>query len=155
MFPVHRQPPSIPHGAWADGCWFTMADMSACKNLDKTLLVTWWSSRCHMDDIACTLKWDYVTHHCTIHLETSYEVVVDEPQPKLMILAHQSEYPPNELSMKEGSLFCFVVMRSTELGCFRSYSWCLWKALNEKGCMGLVPWHLDLRCKSSWILNDF
>ncbi len=23
------------------------------------------------------------------------------------------------LSMKEGSLFCFVVMRSTELGCFR------------------------------------
>ncbi len=29
--------------------------------------------------------------------------------------------------MKEGSLFCFVVMRSTEPGCFRSCSWCLWK----------------------------
>jgi hypothetical protein len=43
------------------------------------------------------------------------------------------------LSMKEGSLFCFVVMRSTKLGCFRSCSWCLWKALNEEGCMGLVP----------------
>jgi hypothetical protein len=27
------------------------------------------------------------------------------------------------LSMKEGSLFCFVVMRSTKPGCFRSYSW--------------------------------
>jgi hypothetical protein len=43
------------------------------------------------------------------------------------------------VSMKEGSLFCIVVMRSTELGCFRSCSWCLWKALDEEGCMGLVP----------------
>ncbi len=43
------------------------------------------------------------------------------------------------LSMKEGSLFCFDVMRSTKPGCFRSYSWCLWKALAEDGCMGLVP----------------
>ncbi len=59
------------------------------------------------------------------------------------------------LSMKEGSLFCFVVMRSTEPGCFRSWSWSLWKALAEEGCMGLVPWRLDLWCKSSWILNDF
>jgi hypothetical protein len=42
------------------------------------------------------------------------------------------------LSMKEGCLFVF--MRSTELGCFRSCSWHLWKALDE-GCMGLV---LDL-----------
>jgi hypothetical protein len=43
------------------------------------------------------------------------------------------------LSMKEGSLFCFVVMRSTKSGCFRSCSWCLWKALDEEGCMGMVP----------------
>ncbi len=40
-------------------------------------------------------------------------------------------------------------------GCFKSCSWCLWKALDKEGCMGLVPWHLDLQCKSSWILNDF
>ncbi len=53
------------------------------------------------------------------------------------------------LSMKEGSLFCFVVMRSTEPGCFRSCSWCLCKALNEEGCMDLLPQHLDLQCKSS------
>ncbi len=59
------------------------------------------------------------------------------------------------LSMKEGSLFCFVVMRSTVPGCFRSCSWCIWKALDEEVCMGLVPCHLDLQCKSSWILNDF
>jgi hypothetical protein len=59
------------------------------------------------------------------------------------------------LSMKEGSLFCFVGMRSTEPGCFRSRSWCLWKALDEEGWMGLVPWYLDLRCKSFWILNIF
>jgi hypothetical protein len=38
--------------------------------------------------------------------------------------------------MKEGSLFCFVVIRSTEPGCFRSCSWCLWKALDEERCMG-------------------
>jgi hypothetical protein len=42
------------------------------------------------------------------------------------------------LSMKEGSLFCFVDIRFTEPGCFRSCSWCLWKALNEEGWMGLV-----------------
>ncbi len=61
----------------------------------------------------------------------------------------------HDLSMKEGSLFCFVIMRSTERWCFRSCSWCLWKALDEEGCMGLILWCLDLRCKSSWILNDF
>ncbi len=61
---------------------------------------------------------------------------------------------PNQ-SMKEGSLFCFAVMRSAELGCFRSCSWCLWKALDKEGCMGLILWCLDLWCKSSWILNDF
>jgi hypothetical protein len=43
----------------------------------------------------------------------------------------------NNLSMEEGSLFCFVVMRSTVPGCFRSCSWCLWKALDEEGCMGV------------------
>jgi hypothetical protein len=44
------------------------------------------------------------------------------------------------LSMKEGSLFVlFVLMRSTESGCFRLCSWCLSKALDEEGCMGLVP----------------
>jgi hypothetical protein len=43
--------------------------------------------------------------------------------------------------MKEGSLFCFVVMRSTELGCFRLCS-SLESSLYEEGCMGLVPWRL-------------
>jgi hypothetical protein len=37
----------------------------------------------------------------------------------------------NHLSMKEGSLFCFVVMRSTKSECFRSCSWCRWKTLDE------------------------
>jgi hypothetical protein len=61
----------------------------------------------------------------------------------------------HHLSMKDGSLFCFGVTRSTKPWCFRSSSWCLSKALHEEGCMGLIPWHLDLQCKSSWILNDF
>jgi hypothetical protein len=34
-------------------------------------------------------------------------------------------------------LFCFVVMSSTEQGCFRSCSWCLLKALNKEGVHGL------------------
>ncbi len=56
------------------------------------------------------------------------------------------------LSMKDGSLFCFVIMKSTEPGCFRLCCWCLWKALDEEGCMGLVPC-LDLWCKSScWMI---
>ncbi len=35
-------------------------------------------------------------------------------------------------------LFCFVPMRSNELGCFRLCSWSLWKALEEEeeGCIG-------------------
>ncbi len=40
------------------------------------------------------------------------------------------------LSMKEGSLLCFVVMRFTKLGCFRSCSWCLWKAFDKEGIHG-------------------
>ncbi len=38
-------------------------------------------------------------------------------------------------------------MRSTKLGCFISCFWCLWKAVNKEGCMGLVPWRLYLWCK--------
>ncbi len=60
------------------------------------------------------------------------------------------------LSMKEGSLVCFVVMRSTEPGDFRLCSWCIWKALDKGGVHGLfIPWCFDLQCKSSSILNDF
>ncbi len=52
------------------------------------------------------------------------------------------------LSMKEGCLFVlFVLMGSTQPGCFRSCSWSLWKALKEEGCIGLISWCLDLRCK--------
>jgi len=29
------------------------------------------------------------------------------------------------------------------------------ESLNKEGCMGLIPWCLDLRSKRSWILNDF
>jgi hypothetical protein len=53
------------------------------------------------------------------------------------------------LTMKEGCLFVlFVLMRFTELGCFKSHSWSLWKAL-EEGCISLVSLHLDLQCKSA------
>jgi hypothetical protein len=46
-------------------------------------------------------------------------------------------------------LFCFVLfvlMISIEPGCLRLRSWSLWKALDEEGCMGLVP---PLWCKNS------
>jgi hypothetical protein len=55
--------------------------------------------------------------------------------------------------MKEGSLFCFKIMRSTESGCFRSCSWCLWKALDEDGCMGLVPWCVQKFFNIEWFLH--
>jgi hypothetical protein len=36
--------------------------------------------------------------------------------------------------MKEGCLFVlFVLMRHTKLGCFRTHSWSLWKALSRRG----------------------
>jgi hypothetical protein len=39
--------------------------------------------------------------------------------------------------MKESSLFCFVVMKSIERGCFTLCSWWLWKVLDEGGVHGL------------------
>jgi hypothetical protein len=58
-----------------------------------------------------------------------------------MLLQNQGEALQNQqnLSMKEGSLFCFEVMRSTEPGCFGLCSWCRSKAFDEERCMGLVP----------------
>jgi hypothetical protein len=51
---------------------------------------------------------------------------------------------------------CFVVMRSTELGCFRLCVLGVFEKLSmRRGAFGLVPWHLDLWCKGCWILNDF
>jgi hypothetical protein len=46
--------------------------------------------------------------------------------------------------MKEGSLFHFEVMRSTEPGCFLSCSWCLWKALDEEGVCELGSMMFEL-----------
>jgi len=40
---------------------------------------------------------------------------------------------PTYLPMKEGSLFCFVVMRSTEPGCFRSCLGVFGKLLTRRG----------------------
>jgi hypothetical protein len=58
----------------------------------------------------------------------------------LGILLHVAR--TTRISIYEGRsfvLFCIVVMRSTKLGCFRLCSTCLWKALSQEGCMGLVP----------------
>jgi hypothetical protein len=67
--------------------------------------------------------------------------------------------PVDYLSMKEGNLFCFVLVflfvlklwdllnrdaSDRVLGVFG-------KLLMRRGCMGLVPWCLDLWCKSSSI----
>jgi hypothetical protein len=55
--------------------------------------------------------------------------------------------------MKEGSLFCFVVMRSNEpSGYFRSScSWCLWKALDH---VLDVFGNLWMR-RGAWVLDVF
>jgi hypothetical protein len=61
-------------------------------------------------------------------------------EPSLLDQPHSQSL--SELSMKEGSLFCFVVMKSTELGCFRSCSWCLWNALSMR--RGAWVWFHDI-----------
>ncbi len=49
-------------------------------------------------------------------------------------------------------LFCGYAIHLTKMLqiMFLVYS----QSSNEEGCMGLVPWRLDFRCKCSWILND-
>jgi hypothetical protein len=79
------------------------------------------------------------------YIEKKYECAIKLRATLAMLCMSQNLY----LSMKEGSLFCFVVMRSTKPVCFRLCPWCLSKALDKEGCMGLVLCHLDLRCKSS------
>jgi hypothetical protein len=44
-------------------------------------------------------------------------------------------------------------MRSTELGCFRSHSWCLWKALDDKGCVDTLATLVDLNKLFDWVLE--
>ncbi len=68
-----------------------------------------------------------------------------------------SSTSPIYLWRKVICLFCFALMRSIELGCFRSHSWSLWKVLKEEGRIGLVSWHLDLWCKSLeyWMIFSF
>jgi hypothetical protein len=82
----------------------------------------------------------YIAKQCS-HVEFPYFLMSSH-----LGLQHR---PCTSLSMKEGSLFCFALMKSTESGCFRSCSWYVLKALNEEGCMSLVPWLLDSLCKSS------
>jgi len=57
---------------------------------------------------------------------------------------------PPYLSMKEGSLFCTYEIHWT--GMFLGVFGKLW---TRTGAWPWIPWRLDLRCKSSWILNDF
>jgi hypothetical protein len=72
-----------------------------------------------------------------------------------MFLESQFSYQHPFIKLKKGYfvLFCFVVMKSTKPRCFRLCSWCLWKALNKKGCMGLVPQCLHLLFKWEKLLN--
>jgi len=63
---------------------------------------------------------------------------------------------PGLLSMKEGSFFCFVLMRSTELACFRSCSWCLSKALDEMRHMAWfhVVWTCGAKVFEYWVISS-
>ncbi len=49
----------------------------------------------------------------------------------------------------------FVVMRSAELGCFRSCSWCLWKALGEEHGLGSMAFGLAVQkfLNIEWFLH--
>jgi hypothetical protein len=60
------------------------------------------------------------------------------------------------LFMKEGCfvLFCFVVMKSTGPGCFRSCSWCLWKLSMKKGAWAWFHdiWICSVKVLEYWII---
>jgi hypothetical protein len=67
-------------------------------------------------------------------------------------------HSPPSIYLWRKVVFCFVLfvlMRSTELGCFRSCSWSLWKALNKEGASAWFHGIWTCGCRSSWILNDF
>jgi hypothetical protein len=51
------------------------------------------------------------------------------------------------LSMKEGSLFCLGVMRSSELGCFRSCFWVSLESSRQGGVHGLG--------RGAWAWHDY
>jgi hypothetical protein len=49
----------------------------------------------------------------------------------------------------------FVVMRSTELGCFRSCSWCLWKALHKEHGLGFHGvWTCGANVLEYWMISS-
>jgi hypothetical protein len=53
---------------------------------------------------------------------------------------------------------CFVLFCSYEIhqtGMLQIVFLVSLESPRRGGCVGLVPWCLDLLCKSSWILNDF
>jgi hypothetical protein len=53
---------------------------------------------------------------------------------------------------------CFVLFCSYEIHQTRMIQIMFFVSLESPrggGCIGFVPWRLDLWCKSSWILNDF
>ncbi len=106
---------------------------------------------------------------------SKFKLSLEEPPNKLWNVETRSflkgrTHNMSYLSVKQGSLFCFVLfvlMRFTELGCFKSHSWSRWKALKEKGRLQItflvslesskgegehglgLHVHLDLWCKSS------
>jgi len=58
-------------------------------------------------------------------------------------------------NIKEGSLFCFVLMICAKPWRFTLRSWYHWKVLDMQGCIGLVWECLELQCGSYWLLNHF
>jgi hypothetical protein len=125
-------------GIWR-ACWQVEFFLAKCGASWKMNFLFWWA------------------FHFSEHPASFFQFFPLISGEKTVIFVLMVPYIPY-LSMKQGSLFllfCFVLMRSTELGCFRLHSWFLWKALEEEGCISLVSWRLDLQCRSSWILNDF
>jgi hypothetical protein len=63
------------------------------------------------------------------------------------------------LFMKEGCLFVlFILMRSTELGCFRSCFWSLWKSFKEERRGALAwfhgVWTCDVKVFEYWMISS-
>jgi hypothetical protein len=102
----------------------------------------------------------YVTRHGTTHIpKISYDGITGTSQGRPRSLEFLSKVLNTDLSTIYlwRKVVCFVLLCSYEIhwiGMLHILR-CLWKVFNKEGCMGLIPWNLDLSCKSSWILIDF
>ncbi len=74
----------------------------------------------------------------------------------LVHAARNTAHWPCIKTLGDHSIVLCVLVRSTEPGCLIQITFLVsLESSRGEGCIGMVPWCLDLRCKSFWTLNNF